>query len=69
MVCVDRCCSNFSKSSVHEGKTVPLIQGGLEIEIEVFVEWEKNDKNLKILEEKVKSVNFPSGEPYKQPVF
>ena len=36
-----------------------------EDEIEVFGECENNDKNLKDLEEKVKSVNFPLGESYK----
>ena len=46
-------------------KRSPLIQGGLEIEIEVFVQWVNNDTNLKILEDKIKSVNFPLGEPYK----
>lgn len=45
-------------------KHSPLLQGGLEIEIKVLVVWENNDENLKILEDKAKSVNFPLGEPY-----
>ena len=41
----------------------PLTQGGLEIEIKASVIWE-NKKNLKILAEKVVSVQFTLGEPY-----
>ena len=42
-------------------KRSPLVQGGLEIPICVTVEWENID-GLKILKEKVDSVNFPFGE-------
>jgi len=43
------CVGNVSNSSV-DGSWSPLMQGGLEIEIEVFVQWENNDKNLKIFD-------------------
>ena len=42
-------------------KRFPLTQGGLEIEIKVTVIWE-NKKNLKILTEKVDSVQLTLGE-------
>ena len=44
-------------------KRSPLTQDGLVIEIKVTVIW-KNKKNLKIIPEKVDSVQFTLGEPY-----
>ena len=48
-------------------KRSPLVQGGLEIPVSVSVEWDNID-GLKILMEKVDSVNFPvaEGEEYKE---
>jgi len=47
-----------------KAKRSPLLQGGLEIEIEVAVTWKDNANNLRILKEKVASVDFKLGEPY-----
>ena len=39
-------------------KPSPLFHGGLDVPINVFVSW-SNEKSMTILEEKVKSTNYP----------
>ena len=60
---ISRCFVNFITAQVVSTNTrrYPLTQGGLEIEIKVTVIW-KNKKNLKILTEKVDSLQFTLGE-------
>ena len=64
MVCDGRRWLHCRKVANERYKPSPLLQGGLEIPIKVFVQW-YNINGIKILQEKVGRVEYPpDGENY-----